>query len=168
MPQLRWFVTGCSSGLGESFVRSILARGDKVVASTRGDVSRLSSLKEAGAETVNLDVTAPPSEIKAAIEKVLEAGPIDVLVNNAGYIEAGLAEETTYEQFARIPRLQDSLMKYSYDSYLAQFETNYFGVIKTTQAVLPHFREKKSGIIVFIGSSGGIDGEPGAGPVSQL
>lgn len=93
MPQLRWFVTGCSSGIGESFVQAILARGDKVVASTRGDVSRLSSLKEAGAETVSLDVTASTSDIKAVVEKVLQSGPIDVLVNNAGYIEAGLAEE---------------------------------------------------------------------------
>jgi short-subunit dehydrogenase len=49
---------------------------------------------------------------------------------------------------------------------VTQFETNFFGVIKTTQAILPHFRENKFGIIVFIGSTGGINGEPGAGPVS--
>jgi NAD(P)-dependent dehydrogenase (short-subunit alcohol dehydrogenase family) len=96
MPQLRWLVTGCSSGLGETFVRSILARGDKVIATARGDPERLSSLKEAGAETVSLDVTATPSDIQAIVSKVLESGPIDVLVNNAGYIEAGLAEEARY------------------------------------------------------------------------
>jgi NADP-dependent 3-hydroxy acid dehydrogenase YdfG len=94
MPQLRWLVTGCSSGFGETFTRSILARGDQVVATTRGDALRLSALKEAGAETVSLDVTASASEIKAIINKVLESGPIDVMVNNAGYIEAGIAEET--------------------------------------------------------------------------
>ena len=96
MPQLRWLVTGCSSGIGEVFARGILERGDKVVATARGDVSRLASLQEAGAETVGLDVTSPLSEIKSVVATILEAGPIDVLVNNAGYIEAGLAEEARY------------------------------------------------------------------------
>jgi short-subunit dehydrogenase len=90
---LTWLVTGCSSGLGEEFVRSILARGDHVVATARGDVSRLSALAEAGAKTYSLDVTASQSDINAVVAKILESGPIDVLVNNAGYIEAGLAEE---------------------------------------------------------------------------
>jgi NAD(P)-dependent dehydrogenase (short-subunit alcohol dehydrogenase family) len=58
------------------------------------------------------------------------------------------------------------LITLSLEQYQAQFETNVFGVIKTTQAVLPHFRAKSSGFIVFIGSVGGIGGEPGAGPVS--
>lgn len=93
MPQLTWLITGCSSGLGEVFVHSILARGDKVVATTRGDVSRISALAEAGARTFSLDVTARQSELNAVVGKILEEGPIDVLVNNAGYIEAGLAEE---------------------------------------------------------------------------
>jgi NAD(P)-dependent dehydrogenase (short-subunit alcohol dehydrogenase family) len=51
----------------------------------------------------------------------------------------------------------------SYQRYVQQFNTNLFGVINTTRAVLPHFRAKKSGVVVFIGSSGGIAGEPGAG-----
>lgn len=97
MPQLTWLVTGCSSGLGETFVRSILARGDNVVACTRGHISRLSALEEAGARTVSLDVTASQSEINAVVRKVLEEGSIDILVNNAGYIEAGLVEEARYE-----------------------------------------------------------------------
>ncbi|OAK97442.1 NAD(P)-binding protein, partial [Phaeosphaeriaceae sp. SRC1lsM3a] len=146
MPQLRWLVTGCSSGFGETFAQRILARGDKVVATTRGDVSRLSALKKGGAETVSLDITASASDVKAVVDQVLESGPIDVIVNNAGYIEAGIAEETNYE------------------GYVASFETNFFGVVKVTQAVLPHFRQRKSGTVVFIGSSGGLGGEPGAGP----
>jgi NAD(P)-dependent dehydrogenase (short-subunit alcohol dehydrogenase family) len=167
MPQLSWLVTGCSSGLGETFVRSILARGDKVIASTRGDVSRLSALAEAGARTFSLDVTASQSEINAVVGKILEEGPIDVLVNNAGYIEAGISEEARYEDITLYTgRGIIHLRDHSYDSYVTQFETNFFGVIKTTQAVLPHFREKRSGTVVFIGSSGGVDGEPGAGPVS--
>jgi NAD(P)-dependent dehydrogenase (short-subunit alcohol dehydrogenase family) len=93
MAPLRWLVTGSSSGIGEALVRNIIARGDKVVATARGDLSRLSSLKEAGAETFNLDVTASLSDIQNVVAKITEIGPIDVLVNNAGYIEAGLAEE---------------------------------------------------------------------------
>jgi NADP-dependent 3-hydroxy acid dehydrogenase YdfG len=150
MAQLTWLITGTTSGLGEAFVRGIIARGDKVIATTRGDVSRISALAEAGAKTFSLDVTAPKSEIDAVIAEILKENTIDVLVNNAGYIEAGLAEEV------------------SYDSYVSQFETNFFGVIKASQAVLPHFREKKSGTIIFLGSSGGIAGEPGAGPVRGL
>ncbi|PSN67191.1 hypothetical protein BS50DRAFT_610419 [Corynespora cassiicola Philippines] len=74
MTRLRWLATGCSSGIGESFVRSIITRGDK---------------------TASLDVTAPLSDIKAVVAKALEDGPIDVLVNYAGYVEAGIAEEAS-------------------------------------------------------------------------
>ena len=77
-------------------MRGILARGDKVVATARGDPSRLSALKEAGAETFSLDVTDPLSKIQAVVSEILEAGAIDVLVNNAGYIEASLVEEARY------------------------------------------------------------------------
>jgi NADP-dependent 3-hydroxy acid dehydrogenase YdfG len=90
---LTWLVTGCTSGFGETFVKSILARGDQVVATARGDTSRLSALAEAGAKTFSLDVTASQTEINSIVAKILEVGPIDVLVNNAGYIEAALAEE---------------------------------------------------------------------------
>lgn len=51
----------------------------------------------------------------------------------------------------------------SHERYLRQFQTNLFGVINTTRALLPHFRSRASGIVVFIGSSGGIAGDPGAG-----
>lgn len=96
MTQLRWMVTGCSSGIGDMMVQSILARGDKVVATARGDLSRLSSLKELGAEVFSLDVTDSGFDLKAVVAEILADGPIDVLVNNAGYIEAGIAEETRY------------------------------------------------------------------------
>jgi NAD(P)-dependent dehydrogenase (short-subunit alcohol dehydrogenase family) len=94
MPQLTWLITGCSSGLGEIFVRSLLARGDRVIATARNGIQRLAPLKEAGAAVIDLDVTAPQAEIDAKIKEALAIyGEIDVLVNNAGYIEAGIIEE---------------------------------------------------------------------------
>jgi NAD(P)-dependent dehydrogenase (short-subunit alcohol dehydrogenase family) len=88
-----WLITGCTSGFGEAFAHALHARGDKVIATTRGEVSRLSTLSAAGAKVPTLDVTASQSEINATIAKILEGGPIDVLVNNAGYIESAIAEE---------------------------------------------------------------------------
>lgn len=94
MPQLTWLITGCSSGLGEQFVHSLLERGDRVIATARNGASRLSSLKDAGAATLDLDVTAPQETIDATIQMAIGVyGGIDVLVNNAGYIEAGTVEE---------------------------------------------------------------------------
>jgi NADP-dependent 3-hydroxy acid dehydrogenase YdfG len=94
MPQLTWLITGCSSGLGEIFVRSLLARGDRVIATARNGTQRLASLKDTGAAVLDLDVTAAQTEIDAKIKEALAIyGGIDVLVNNAGYIEAGIVEE---------------------------------------------------------------------------
>lgn len=96
MTQLTWLVTGCSSGFGEVFVRSILARGDRVIATARGDVARLAPLKKAGAAVHSLDVTASQADINAKVEEAIDIyDGIDVIVNNAGYIEAGIAEEVT-------------------------------------------------------------------------
>ncbi len=97
MPQLTWLVTGTSSGFGEQFVHSILAKGDHVIATARRGHERLQKLKEAGAAILDLDVTAPQAELDATIKEALGIyGGIDVLVNNAGYIEAALVEELEY------------------------------------------------------------------------
>ena len=94
MTQLTWLVTGCSSGFGEAFVRSVLARGDRAIATARGDVARLGQLKDAGAAILSLDVTASQAGINAKVEEAIVIyGGIDVVVNSAGYIEAGIAEE---------------------------------------------------------------------------
>jgi NAD(P)-dependent dehydrogenase (short-subunit alcohol dehydrogenase family) len=94
MTQLTWLVTGCSSGIGEEFIKNVLARGDKAIATCRGSTSRISKLAELGAKTYTLDVSAPADDIKATVAKILEENEtIDVLVNNAGYGEAGMAEE---------------------------------------------------------------------------
>ena len=93
MPQLIWLVTGCSSGLGTDFVRAILARGDKVIASAR-NISTLTPLKDAGAAVIQLDVTAPQEVLDAKIKEATGFyGSIDVLVNNAAYAEFGTLED---------------------------------------------------------------------------
>lgn len=98
MPQLTWLVTGCSSGFGEAFVHGIPARGDRVIASGRQADTRLSHLKKTGASILNLDVTAPQAEIEAEIAKALKFydNGIDVLVNNAGFMQSGFVEEMTF------------------------------------------------------------------------
>jgi len=94
MPQLTWLVTGCSSGIELKFVQAFIIRGDRVIATARNAAERLQHAKGPGAATLDLDITAPQAEIDA---KVIEAigiyGSLDVLVNNAGYIEASLVEE---------------------------------------------------------------------------
>ena len=90
---LTWFVTGCSSGIGEELVLSILRRGDKAIATARAPISRLQHLAEAGARTIELDVALPEQELRAKlaeVEGLLEE--VDVVVNNAGYIQTGALE----------------------------------------------------------------------------
>ena len=89
-----WLITGCSSGLGEAIAYAALRRGDDVIATARNGVQRLQALKEAGAAILDLDVRAPQVELDSIIEKALKIyGGIDVLVNNAAYIEIGVLEE---------------------------------------------------------------------------
>lgn len=97
MALLVWLVTGCSSGFGEQFVHNILARGDKVIASGRNAATKLKHLEGTGAAILDLDVSIPPAEINAKVEEALKIyGTVDVLVNNAGYIESAPVEELTY------------------------------------------------------------------------
>ncbi|MCJ1244246.1 hypothetical protein MMC30_001444 [Trapelia coarctata] len=143
MPPLTWLVTGCSSGIGEKFVHALLARGDQVIATARNASERLQPLKDAGAAILDLDVTASQTVLDAKVKEAIAIyGRLDVLVNNAGYLEVGAVEER----------------------FLSQFSTNFFGVLKTTGAVLPHFREKRSGTAVFIGSIAGVSADLGGGP----
>ncbi|KAM0547497.1 hypothetical protein ACHAPJ_010370 [Fusarium lateritium] len=137
MPQLVWLITGCSSGFGAEFVRQILSRGDKVIATARR-LSSIESLASQGAATLQLDITSSQETIDQIIaHAIIIYGHIDVLVNNAGFVSSGSWEDLRYEDF------------------LASFETNVFGPIKTTRAALPHLRERKSGTMVFISSLSG-------------
>jgi NADP-dependent 3-hydroxy acid dehydrogenase YdfG len=97
MAPLIWLITGCSSGFGEAFVHDAMSRGDKVIATGRKSETKLVHLKEAGASILELDVTASQAELDAkAKEAIVMYGHIDVLVNNAGYVQTGLIEATTY------------------------------------------------------------------------
>lgn len=98
MPQLVWLVSGCSSGFGEQFVHSILARGDQVIATGR-QLDKLKPLETAGAAILQLDITASQQSINNTISKAESIyGRIDVLVNNAAYIAVGNWESLEYAQ----------------------------------------------------------------------
>ncbi|KAH8801736.1 hypothetical protein F5884DRAFT_807711 [Xylogone sp. PMI_703] len=148
MPQLVWLITGCTSGFGEEFTHQILARGDRVIATGRA-LEKLKHLEKEGAAILQLDVTAKQEVLDNTISEALKIyGRIDVLVNNAAYVAAGTWEDLTYE------------------SMVAQFDTNVFGVVKVTKALLPFFRQKRSGTIVNISSLSGWIGAPFSGAYS--
>jgi NAD(P)-dependent dehydrogenase (short-subunit alcohol dehydrogenase family) len=128
----RCLITGCSSGIGRALVTGLAGQGATVIATAR----RLDSIADLAADRVQpmrVDVTDPPG-IRAVMDTV---GPVDVLVNNAGYGLLGAVEE-----------VDD-------DELLAQFETNLFGAWRMCRAVLPGMRERRSGAIVNISSVGG-------------
>jgi NAD(P)-dependent dehydrogenase (short-subunit alcohol dehydrogenase family) len=140
-----WLITGASRGLGRSFTQEALKAGHRVVAAAR-DVERLAEVASKFGEsvrTVPLDVTNE-EQAKNAVEAAIETfGCVDVLVNNAGYGNVNPVEDTSLADFR------------------AQIETNLFGVIIMTKAVLPHFRERASGHIIQISSIGGRVGPVG-------
>ncbi|PWY87111.1 short-chain oxidoreductase [Aspergillus sclerotioniger CBS 115572] len=147
--QLTWLVTGCSSGLGEAIVQAILAKGDKAIATTRASkgisgADRLSALKEAGAAVYELDMGSSEELLQQQAKDIWETyGPIDVLVNNAGYIEAAAFEEMN-DKF-----LLDSL------------RINAFGPFNLTRAFLPMMRARRTGTVLFSGTVGSYYGAPG-------
>lgn len=101
---LVWLITGCSSGIGEALALAALSRGDKVIATARGSVSRLQKLKDAGAATFELDVTQE-FDTKALLQIY---GTVDVIVPNAGYGQMSLLEEMALVN-VRFKCLTDSL-----------------------------------------------------------
>ena len=123
-------ITGCSSGFGLETAQYFLARDWKVIATMRKPDDALLS-RSPHLKVLALDVTDPES-IRLAVEA---AGPVDVLVNNAGIGMLGVLEATRMSTIREL------------------FETNTFGTMALTQAVLPQFRERKSGVIVNVTSS---------------
>ena len=90
-----WFVVGASSGFGKYIALEALRRGHKVIGTSR-DSSKLSDLKEAGAEVIDLDVTADDPTLKTAVDKAIAIyGNITHLINSAGYFLEGAMEEAS-------------------------------------------------------------------------
>ncbi|KAF1927392.1 NAD(P)-binding protein [Didymella exigua CBS 183.55] len=117
-----WFITAASSGFGKYIALEALSRGHKVIASAR-ITSHIADLKENGAVTVTLDVTAPQAGIERVAKEANEQyGYINHLVNAAGYILVGAIEETSPKE--------------DFD----QFNTNVFGMLNVSKAFLPYIR----------------------------
>ncbi|MGN8050660.1 SDR family NAD(P)-dependent oxidoreductase [Curtobacterium sp. 22159] len=142
-----WLVTGASKGFGRVWALAALERGDRVVATAR-KVDSLASLRESFPEnalTLPLDVTDREAVGRAIVQAKERFDRIDVLINNAGFGLFGSVEEVSEEQ-AR-----------------AQLETNLFGALWVTQAVLPTMRAQHAGHIIQVSSIGGVNAFPGLG-----
>ncbi|RHW26346.1 oxidoreductase [Nocardioides immobilis] len=128
-------VTGASSGIGRAAARALFDAGFSVVGTSR-DATRVAPLD--GVTFLDLDVTRDES-VSALVAEVIERfGRIDVLVNNAGVGMAGAAEESSISQAKAV------------------FETNVFGTIRMTNAVLPHMRAEGAGRVINISSVVGL------------
>jgi NAD(P)-dependent dehydrogenase (short-subunit alcohol dehydrogenase family) len=142
-------VTGSSSGIGFETALHLARNGFKTYASMRNlekskNITQVANKEKLPLEIIQLDVNNDTS-VKEAIDKIVAAEyqRVDVLVNNAGYGLFGALEDLSIAEIK------------------AQFETNFFGVIRVTQKVLPVMRQQKSGTIVNISSVGGRMGLPG-------
>lgn len=146
-------ITGTSSGFGLGLAVSLAQRGHQVIATMR-DLARRHDLDEAAQQAgvearinvLRLDVTETDTIPSVVDEVVQRFGRIDVLINNAGFAIGGFVEDIPLSEWRR------------------QLETNLFGAIAMTQAVLPQMRVRKSGTIVNVSSISGRIGFPGMGP----
>jgi NAD(P)-dependent dehydrogenase (short-subunit alcohol dehydrogenase family) len=137
-----WLITGAGRGMGADIAEAALAAGNAVVATGR-DPNLVTAAIGAHDDllVVKLDVTRP-ADAKAATDAAVDKfGRIDVLANNAGNFIAGFFEEI------------------SSDDFRAQIETNLFGPLNVTRAVLPVMRQQRSGLVIAISSTGGIVGQ---------
>ena len=142
-----WFITGTSSGFGRLWAEAALERGDRVVATAR-NTDALKDLVERFPATVlplRLDVTDREGVFAAVEHAVQRFGRLDVVVNNAGYGHFGMVEEVTERELRE------------------QMETNFFGAVWVTQAVLPVLRRQGGGRLLQVTSEGGVRAYPGIG-----
>lgn len=137
-------ITGASTGIGRLTAITVARAGHYVYASMRNregknrqaaeEILELARREGLGMEVLDLDVTVPDS-VESALESTRIAGRCpDVLINNAGHMSIGIAEAFTEDQIRE------------------QFEVNFFGPVRLCRAVLPHMRERRSGLIVHVSS----------------
>jgi len=134
-------ITGASSGFGLVTARKLAGAGHRVFGTSRNP----SGCEADGFALLPLDVTSDESVSECITSLRERVGRIDVLVNNAGLAQDSLVEETPLEQARPV------------------FETNFWGVVRLTNAVLPWMREQGSGLIVNVSSLAGLVGTPGQG-----
>jgi NAD(P)-dependent dehydrogenase (short-subunit alcohol dehydrogenase family) len=130
------FITGSSTGLGRATATLFATKGWRVVATMRNPERETELARVAGVTLLQLDVTKP-EQIEAVAKQALALGPVDVVFNNAGYGLAGPLEGTTDAQIVQ------------------EVNTNLLGVIRTTRAFIPHFRERRAGLFIATTSIGG-------------
>jgi NAD(P)-dependent dehydrogenase (short-subunit alcohol dehydrogenase family) len=141
-----WFITGASRGFGARITAEALAQGDTVVATARNPAAITKQFGEnERLLPVKLDITNEAEAHEAVGQAIKKFGRIDVLLNNAGYGLLGAVEEASNAEVQRV------------------FNTNVFGLLNVTRAVLPHMRRQHSGHVINISSVGGYAGYPGWG-----
>src|SRR5215469_13510460 len=145
-----WFITGASRGIGALIAEAALADGNAVVAAGRNVRAIVERLGESAALLpVALDVT-DEAQAKAAVQAAVEKfGRVDVLVNNAGFGLLGAVEESADKDVRRM------------------YDTNVFGLLNVTRAVLPTMRANRSGQVINISSIGGYRAAAGFGVYSS-
>ena len=138
-------ITGVSTGLGKAFAEALLQAGHSVVGTVRkaDAVSDFETLAPGRAFARVLDVTDAHKIVKTVTEIEASIGPIDALINNAGYGHEGTLEESPMEELRQ------------------QFDVNVFGAVAMIKAVLPFMRQRRSGRILNITSMGGLMATPG-------
>lgn len=140
-----FLITGVSSGLGKAFAEGAVTAGHRVIGTVRSAdaAAAFAALAPGRAHAMLLDVTDFDAIPKAVAQAERAAGPIDVLVNNAGYGHEGILEESSLADMRR------------------QFDANVFGAVAMIKAVLPGMRARRSGRIVNVTSMGGFITMPG-------
>ena len=137
-----WFITGAARGMGIDIAQAALGAGHAVVATAR-DAHKVSEVlgEHENLLPVSLDITDPDAAAAASQAAVDRFGRIDVLVNNAGNFYAGFFEEISPPQFRQ------------------QMETNFFGPLNVTRAILPVMRSQRSGHVITLSSTAGLVGQ---------
>ncbi len=146
-------ITGATDGLGKAAALLLAERGYRVFAAGRSAEKRaqldvLGKEKKLRLETLEMDVRDDDSVQRAVAAVYQKAGTLNVLINNAGLAYVATVEDMTMQDWRR------------------QFETNFFGVLRVTQAVLPQMRERRRGRIIMISSVSGLVTPPTQGAYS--